>query len=266
MRLLPFTHREANLRISSAAHALVGAEVVRLRSELDAFLAQHPDFASALTPLDMPEFTASATVAAMARAARTVGDVGPMAAVAGTMAQFAAGAAIRAGVEPVLVDNGGDLCVYSRDPVSVGLFAGDRSPVDDQLALRIPGNSEALCLCSSSSRMGHSRSFGDCDLALVLSANGALADAAATSAANQVRSAEDIEPALARIAAIDGILGILLARDDKVGVKGRAMPELTRNHDPQLRLRITKDAKNRELDSVRRSPALIGQTPQRNSD
>ncbi|MFW5802725.1 MAG: UPF0280 family protein [Verrucomicrobiota bacterium] len=255
MRLLPFTHREANLRISSAAHPLVCRQVVRLRSELDAFLAQHPEFASAMTPLDMPAAAPPAAVAAMARAARKVGDVGPMAAVAGTMAQFAAEAAIRADIEPVLVDNGGDLCVYSREPVSVGLFAGDRSPLRDQLALRIPGNSESLCLCSSSSRMGHSLSFGDCDLALVLSADGALADAAATSAANQVRSSEDIDPTLARIAAIDGIRGILLARDDKVGIRGRAMPELTRNRDPLLRLRITKAAQNRELDAAQPTPA-----------
>lgn len=248
MRLLPFTHREANLRISSAAYAPVCAEVVRLRSELDEFLALVPGFVAALTPVEAPA-SAPASAAAMARAAKMVGDVGPMAAVAGTMAHFAARAAIRAGVDPVLVDNGGDLCVCSREPVSVGLFAGNRSPVGEHLALRIAGEAEPLCLCSSSSRMGHSLSFGDCDLALVLSPDGALADAAATSAANQVRADEDIEPTLARIAAIQGVRGILLARDDKVGIKGRAMPELTRNRDPHLRLRITKAHQNRELNA-----------------
>lgn len=236
--LHPFTHREANLRISPSAYDIVTAEVVRLRAELDALIHRFAEFANALAPLEVPA-DAPLLARCMADAARTVGDVGPMAAVAGATAHHAAMAAVRADVAPVIVDNGGDLCVFTRSPIHVGLYAGRHSPVGDQLALRIPGAEEPLCLCSSSSRMGHSTSFGDCDLALVIANDGALADAAATSAANQVRAGQDLQPTLARIAAIPGVHGLLLARDDRIGIKGNAMPELVRNRDPHLRLRVT---------------------------
>ncbi len=88
--------------------------------------------------------------------------------------------------------------------------------------------------------MGHSASFGRCDLSTVFSFSGALADAAATLACNLVKTEEDIAAAVERIMAIDGIRGILIVKNDKVGIGGD-IPEIIRNNDPKTERKITRD-------------------------
>jgi hypothetical protein len=112
----------------------------------------------------------------------------------------------------------------------VGLFMGSH-PLSGRIALEIDPARLPLSVCSSSSRFGHSLSFGDCDLATVIARDGALADAAATLAGNSVKTAADVQPALERIMAIPGIEAVLLVKDDRVGVAGD-MPPLVRCEDP----------------------------------
>jgi hypothetical protein len=72
--------------------------------------------------------------------------------------------------------------------------------------------------------MGHSKSLGKCDLATVVARDAALADAAATQAANLVKTVEDVNPALERITAIEGILGVMIIKNDRVGLAGQLPP------------------------------------------
>ena len=72
--------------------------------------------------------------------------------------------------------------------------------------------------------MGHSTSLGRCDLATVVARDAALADAAATQAANLVTTADDVDRAIERIAAIEGVEGVLIVKDDRVGLAGRLPP------------------------------------------
>ena len=60
----------------------------------------------------------------MAGAARACG-VGPMAAVAGAVAQAAAEVALAAGAGEAIVENGGDTWIASASEVTVGLHAGE---------------------------------------------------------------------------------------------------------------------------------------------
>jgi len=70
-------------------------------------------------------------------------------------------------------------------------------------------------------------SLGRCDLATVVAKDAALADAAATQAANLVRTPEDIDPALERIMAIRDVSGVLIVQDDRIGLAGR-LPQLVK--------------------------------------
>ena len=72
--------------------------------------------------------------------------------------------------------------------------------------------------------MGHSTSLGTCDLATVVAKDAALADAAATQAANLVNSEKDVDVALERIAAIEGIDGVVIVKNDRVGLAGKLPP------------------------------------------
>jgi uncharacterized protein len=225
-----FSLKEANLRICSEQYPLVCREVVRLRGVLEDYIGRQPAFRTSLVPLELLD-DAPEICRRMARAALPCG-VGPMAAVAGAVAQACAEAALAAGAREAIIENGGDIFLASPDRVVIGLYAGNH-PLSGRLALAIPPERLPLSVCSSSGRFGHSTSFGDCDLATIVARDGALADAAATLAANAVKAEEDVEPTLERVMAIAGIEAVLIVKGGKVGVAGD-LPELLRAEDPRF--------------------------------
>ena len=77
-----------------------------------------------------------------------------------------------------------------------------------------------MAICTSSGTIGHSLSFGKADAVTVVSRDGALADAAATSIGNLVRTRGDIAAALDAARSMDGIEGALVLIGDKLGVWG----------------------------------------------
>ena len=225
-----FSLKEANLRICSDQYPLVCREVVRLREVLERYIERQPGFRTSLVPLELLD-DAPEICRRMARAAHPCG-VGPMAAVAGAVAHLCAEAALAAGAREAIIENGGDIFIASPRRVVIGLYAGNH-PLSGRLALAIPPERLPLSVCSSSGRFGHSTSFGDCDLATIVARDGALADAAATLAANAVKTEEDVEPALERVMAVPGIEAVLIVKGSKVGVAGD-LPELLRAEDPKF--------------------------------
>jgi ApbE superfamily uncharacterized protein (UPF0280 family) len=235
-----FSYEHAHYRIccSPPEHAALIEEAIRTqRSLLEGYAKRQPEFITALEPLAL--LPGAPEAARLMQAAALLTGVGPMAAVAGTLAELAVRAALAAGAVEAIVDNGGDLFAASDREVTVALFAGSRSPVGG-LAFRLAPPDLPLAVCSSSSRMGHSLSLGDCDLATVVSRDAALADAAATLAGNLVRRPEDIDAALERVAAIPGVAGVLIVKNDRVGLAG-SLPELVRHADAALRDKVTRD-------------------------
>ena len=216
-----FTHRQAVFRICCDQFDAVTAEIVRQRRMLEDYIERHPEFRHSLEPLEV-HADAPQVAQRMAHAARLVG-VGPMAAVAGAMAQRAAEAGLQAGAREAIVENGGDIYLRAAEPVIIGLETGTTA-LADRLAFSLQPHDTPVSICSSSGKMGHSKSLGRCDLATVVAADAALADAAATQAANLVRSAEDVDPALRRIAAIEGIDGVMIVKNDRVGLAGKLPP------------------------------------------
>ncbi len=221
-----FTYREAVLRICCDRFDLVTAEIRWQRGILEDYIHRQPEFKHSFAPIELrggaPEIAQR-----MARAAQLVG-VGPMAAVAGSMAQYAAEAALRAGATEVIVDNGGDIYLRTVAPVVVALGTGTTG-LADRLAFAIEPHETPISICSSSGRMGHSTSLGQCDLATVVAKDAALADAAATQAANLVQTADDIDAALERVAGIEGIAGVVIVKDDHIGLAGH-LPKLIESH------------------------------------
>ncbi|MBM4312554.1 MAG: UPF0280 family protein [Deltaproteobacteria bacterium] len=216
-----FVHKEASLHICCEAFEAVTGEIVRQRAILEEYIRRHPRFHHSLEPVvllaDAPEVAQR-----MARAAETVG-VGPMAAVAGAMAQLAVEAALEAGAEEAIVDNGGDIYLKTVEPVVIGLYPGRSEPLG-RLAFSLQPSDTPVSVCSSSGKMGHSLSLGFCDLATVVAKDAALADAAATLAGNLVKTVDDVEPALDRIVSIAGISGVMIVKDGHAGLAGKLPP------------------------------------------
>ncbi|HEY9073411.1 MAG TPA: UPF0280 family protein [Desulfobaccales bacterium] len=191
--------------------------VLQERRQLEAYITDHPNFLTALTPWPEDPF-APAVVREMIAAARKVG-VGPMAAVAGALAERV-GRALEPLSDEVIVENGGDLYLKVASTATVALFAG-KSPLSHRVGLKIDPDLTPLGVCTSSGTVGHSLSFGRADAACVLAPAAALADAAATALGNLVQDAGDVAAALEWPPTVPEILGAVVIVGDKLGAWGR---------------------------------------------
>jgi len=207
------------------------AEAVRRhRRRLDEYAARHPEFLTAKVPVRVPE-EAPKIVLTMARAAELVG-VGPMAAVAGSIAELAA----RSADPTVIVDNGGDVQVRAREPVVVGLYVSEDHPLTGRLGFEVKGT---VGVCTSSGRYGHSFSMGDADAVTVFAERASVADAAATAVCN-LTYGDDREEAVQRALEFaddltgDVIDAVLVVHGELVGYSGR-LPKLVRIDGDEVR-------------------------------
>ena len=209
---------ESDLLISSERPVPELAErAVRLaRGDLKAYLARDPGFETTLRPR-YALAGAPAIVLRMIEAARAC-DVGPMAAVAGAVAQ-AVGEELLAESKQVIVENGGDIFLYTARPRTAAIYAGS-SPLSGTLGIKVGRLNQPLGLCTSSGTVGPSLSFGKADAAIVLAESAALADAAATALGNRVKTAADIEPALEAVSQIPGVYGLAAIIGDHLGAWG----------------------------------------------
>jgi ApbE superfamily uncharacterized protein (UPF0280 family) len=153
----------------------------------------------------------------MAQAAR-LANVGPMAAVAGAVAEMVGERLLQWSSE-VIVENGGDIFLMIRGMRKIGIYAGE-SAFTGKLAIEVEPGQTPLGVCTSSGKVGPSLSLGMADAAVVLAPSAALADAAATAIGNRVRSAEDIEAALDFGQSIKGVTGIIIITGDRMGARG----------------------------------------------
>lgn len=186
------------------------------RKPLEDYIQRDPDFVKALTPYQvLPD--APTIAQSMAEAGRLAG-VGPMAAVAGAMAEWV-GKLIAKRSRDVIVENGGDIFVRTSRIRKVGIFAGD-SPLSNRIALEIRPDQTPLGICTSSGKVGPSLSFGKADAVVLLSPSAALADAVATACGNLVQTVDDLERALELASKIKGISGAVIIKDDQLAVWG----------------------------------------------
>lgn len=222
-----WSFRETSLLIkadSPRAIEAVKRSILNHRRELERYFLKHPFFGLSLEPLGV-EASAPKLVKLMAEAGKLAG-VGPMAAVAGALAQLAVEDAVAAGARNVLVDNGGDIFIHGDQSFTVAIYAGG-SPLSGKLALELKPEFLPLAVCTSSATVGHSLSFGRADAVTVLAKSGALADAAATAICNQTRGEgeEAIKAGLKLAREMAGLLAVIIILGERVGSWGKT-PEI----------------------------------------
>jgi ApbE superfamily uncharacterized protein (UPF0280 family) len=191
--------------------------VLKHRGPLESYIGRHPLFLTTLDPYQA-EAEAPAIVKEMARVSQLTG-VGPMAAVAGAIAE-AVGRDLLAFSPEVIVENGGDIFLKISKKRLVGIYAG-QSSFTKKIALEIMPRETPLGVCTSSGTVGHSLSLGSADAVVVLSPSTALADAAATALGNIVKAADDIPEAIEKARSIEGLRGLVIIVGDKMGVWGK---------------------------------------------
>ena len=232
-----FQFREtiATILADDPAHvAAAKTGMISARQELERYIARDPFFAITYDPYT-PE-DGGRVVTRMADAAREAG-VGPMAAVAGTIAWTGLEAMIGAGARFGVIDNGGDIALVADRKVRVGLHAG-ASPLSDVFAFEIPPGDGIQGICTSSATVGPSVSLGVADAVTVFSGNVASADAWATAICNELRP-ED-KSVLSKlqgtgVTAVVAILGeeIISWGDPPLLIRAKVNPDIiTRGKDP----------------------------------
>ncbi|CFX94953.1 Uncharacterised protein family UPF0280 [Syntrophomonas zehnderi OL-4] len=191
-------------------------EILRLRAELENYISIHPEFRTSFKPL--PLIPGAPAIASIMSGAAFCAGVGPMAAVAGAIAQ-AVGEKIKSEVQEVIIENGGDIYLNSQCDRLISVFAG-QSIFSHKIALRVRAKQSPIGICTSSGTVGPSISLGQADAVVVLSPHTSLADAAATGAANLVQDTNDLMKAVNFVKAINGVTGVLAIKDDKMAAWG----------------------------------------------
>lgn len=201
--------------------AVIGG-IAKARAEIVAYARDRPEFLLSLEPLAAEE-NAPETIRRMCSAAEEAG-VGPMATVAGAIAEAGAEAARDAGATHCIVDNGGDIALLLDHPAVVGIL--DQLESDVLPAIEVPPtDGRIIGLCTSSGTFGHSISFGRAEAATVMARTASLADALATALGNGCKDGSDIRKALESISGTDGVLWAMAIVDGGVGTMGD-MPRL----------------------------------------
>lgn len=193
--------------------------IIEHRNSLERYIARNPLFGLSLEPVEI-QADAPSVVKLMAEAAELAG-VGPMAAVAGVLAQLAVEGAVAAGARNVLVDNGGDIFIHGDRSYTVAIHAGT-SPLSNKLALEVDAERLPIAICTSSATVGPSLSFGEADAATLLANSGALADAAATGVCNATRGNPEraIRAGMEYARAIAGVKAALIIYGEHLGSWG----------------------------------------------
>lgn len=192
--------------------------VAEVRRQIEGYIRKNPSFLDSLKPLPADD-SAPRSVQEMLRAGLAA-DVGPMAAVAGTIAEFVGLGLRQEGIEDLIVENGGDIYIARKQECTIAVFAAG-SPLSNRIGIRLAPAAMPCGVCCSSGTVGHSRSFGCADAVVVTAPSTALADAAATSIGNEVGCAPGgIDQALRAAATIAGLSGVLIIRGDKLGARG----------------------------------------------
>ncbi|HID10337.1 MAG TPA: UPF0280 family protein [Candidatus Latescibacteria bacterium] len=186
------------------------------RRQIAGYIRRDPAFLKSLIPHPVQE-DAPPLVRKMAEAGEKAG-VGPMAAVAGAIAEYVGGRLSRLSGE-VIVENGGDVFLSIARPRKVGIWAGNSS-LSGKVALEVTPEETPLAVCTSSGTVGHSLSFGKADAAVAMAESGPLADAVATALGNRVQKPEDIRRGMEWAMGIKGVRGVLVIVGDRMGALG----------------------------------------------
>lgn len=215
LRYVSIRVRQSELYIGAAqpSREQAFAALKAARKAIEAEIRRLPAFATSLTPLPY-DAMATGIVADMYRAGQAA-SVGPMAAVAGAIAQAVGQELCKGG--DIVVENGGDLYLETSESRILAIFAGD-SPLSMKVGVEIPPGKWGAC--TSAGRVGPSLSFGRADAAFVLAHDAALADAAATALGNRSTSPDALQGAVMELCAIPGITGAVSILGETLAAAG----------------------------------------------
>ncbi len=220
-----FRFKESNCTIIADSEAGIETAILSIKSNralLEEYIRENPIFLHSFEPIgfeDGPE------VARLMVEASEMAGVGPMAAVAGVIADLAVKDMITVGCRVAVVENGGEVYAFSNQPIDIAFVAGDE-PLSREMGFRL--KQFPVGVATSSGRFSHAFSFGDADAVTIFAVNAGLADAAATAVANVINGddvVEVIKRGIEKALSINGVSGVFILYCGIVGKSGQ-VPKL----------------------------------------
>ncbi|RKY35773.1 MAG: UPF0280 family protein [Candidatus Omnitrophota bacterium] len=209
---------ESNLLICAKKNLKKHAQewLIYFHQQVNGYLEKNPLFKASLCAVEIDE-SAPEIIIAMAKAGQKA-DLGPMAAVAGAIAEFV-GKKLLSFSDEIIVENGGDIFIAVKKQRRIGIFAGAGN-IYNRLAIKLSAFDTPCGICASSGKFGHSLSFGKADILVVLAKSTLVADAFATSIGNQISQVDDVSRVLDTVKSSKFIQGVIAVVGDKLTVYG----------------------------------------------
>ncbi|MGD9014602.1 MAG: UPF0280 family protein [Candidatus Omnitrophota bacterium] len=183
-----------------------------LRQDIKDYIIQDKRFKDSLKPIAI-ELNAPPIIKMMSEASKAC-NVGPMAVVAGSIAQLLARDLEDRGHTELIIENGGDIYLSKQKKNrSIAIFAG-KSKFSGKLNLLVKASQTPCGICASSATFGHSLSFGNADSVVIFAKSAALADAVATATCNLVKSKNDFKTGIDFAKKIPQVFGAVIILED----------------------------------------------------
>jgi ApbE superfamily uncharacterized protein (UPF0280 family) len=188
------------------------------KKKLEEYVRRNPKFLYSLKPVNVNEDSPT-VVKLMAEASQKAG-VGPMAAVAGVLADLAVEAMLAKGAHTAIVENGGEVSAVSNKPINIALSVGDH-PLSKKVGFKL--ENFPLGVATSSGVYSHAISFGEAEAVTIFAENAGLADAVATAVGNIIAGdnpQKAVENGVKKALSISGVKGVLIIYKGTVGMAG----------------------------------------------
>ena len=251
-----FVHAKLEIEETAATIAaerhLVGYAVDAIKAarlDIERQIRKDDFFLTTLEPYDPPA-GCSKVISRMCEASKPAG-VGPMATVAGVIAQEALEAMVSNGCTHGWVDNGGDIALILEEQVTAEVFSEPGSK--NAVGLDLDPTKGIIGLCTSSARLGHSISFGDADASVILAKDAVLADALATAVGNRAKDGATLKSCFDDFRHLDGLLAGLVMRDGDVAMYGKLPRIVNVEHNAERITTHTKMSTSRYVGDVKTS-------------
>ncbi|MCX8171827.1 MAG: UPF0280 family protein [Candidatus Bathyarchaeota archaeon] len=185
------------------------------------YIEENPYFRYSLKPLDV---CSNAPIIAQRMAeASSIAGVGPMASVAGAIADLGLETLLKMGSKIAIVEDGGEISAYSSGEDIVASILTSEPYLSGKIGFLITRHDSPLGIGTSSGKSSQAVSFGEADSVTIIADNAAIADAAATAVCNAVTGHDikkSISKGLERAKSIKRIRGAIIVREGYAGLIG----------------------------------------------
>ncbi len=211
-------HKETDLFCCTKTDlsSFIQERVFLYRHQLEEYIYMKPLFKETLGPLESDP-VAPAIVREMIETSALL-NVGPMATVAGAVAEFV-GKDIMSLSDSFIIENGGDIYLKTDVERVIQLYAKD-SPFSEKIGIKLKACDFPYGVCTSSATVGPSLSFGHADAVCIVAPSALFADGLATCLGNIVKKKDDIATAIEKGRKLPGVMGILIVLGEHLGIWG----------------------------------------------